>query len=72
MVPRLASSTFQVFWSLEEQLFKKFLINSSTLKSKTMFKSLLAIIARYGVLIREWSDLYYALLEVSMNKIELW
>ena len=31
-----------------------------------------AIIAKYGILISEWGDLYYALLEVSMNKIALW
>ena len=34
--------------------------------------SLLAIIAKYGVLIREWGGLYDTLLEVSMNKIALW
>ena len=33
---------------------------------------LLEIIANYGVLTREWSGLYYALLEVSMDKIALW
>ena len=33
---------------------------------------LLAIVAKYGVLISTWGGLYYALLEVSMNKIALW
>ena len=32
----------------------------------------LAIIAKYGVLIREKGGLYYALLKASMNKITLW
>ena len=34
--------------------------------------SLLAIVGKYGVRISEWSGLYFALLEVSMNKIALW
>ena len=33
---------------------------------------LLAIIAKCGVLIREWGNLYDALLEVSTNKRALW
>ena len=37
-----------------------------------MAVSLLEIITKYGVLISEWGGLYYALLEVSMNKIALW
>ena len=37
-----------------------------------MFKSVLATIAKYGILIREWRGLCYALLEVSINKIALW
>ena len=36
-----------------------------------MAVSLLEIITKYGVLISEWGGLYYALLEVSMNKIAL-
>ena len=35
-------------------------------------ESLLAIIAKYGILIREWGGLYYALLEIPMNKIGSW
>ena len=34
--------------------------------------SFLAIIIKYGVPINKWDALYYALLEVSMNKIALW
>ena len=30
------------------------------------------LVAKYGVLIRECGGLYYAFLEVSMNKIALW
>ena len=33
---------------------------------------LLANIPKFGVRIREWNGMYYALLEVSMNKIALW
>ena len=33
---------------------------------------LLGIIVKYDAPIREWGGLYYALLEVSMNKIALW
>ena len=33
--------------------------------------SLLGIIAKYGVLIREWGGLYYALLELFMYRIAL-
>ena len=36
------------------------------------FISLLAIIAKYDILIKKWDVLYYALLEVFMNKIALW
>ena len=35
-------------------------------------RSLLAIVAKYGVLVNEWCCLYYAFLGVSMNKITLW
>ena len=31
--------------------------------------TLLAIVAKYDILNREWDGLYYALLEMSMNKI---
>ena len=34
--------------------------------------SLLEIIAKYGVLIIEWGDLNYTLLELSIDKIALW
>ena len=34
--------------------------------------TLLEIIAKCGILISEWGGLYYALLEVSMDKIALW
>ena len=40
--------------------------------NKVSLDALLEIIAKYGVLINEWGDLYYALLEGSMNKITLW
>ena len=34
--------------------------------------TLLEISAKYCVLSREWGELYYAFLEVSMDKIALW
>ena len=34
--------------------------------------ALLAIIDKYGVLITQWTWLYQALSEVSMNKLALW
>ena len=34
--------------------------------------SLLAIVDKYGVTISQWTCLYQALLEVSMNTITLW
>ena len=40
--------------------------------SRLNSRSLLAIIDKYGGLLRQWAWLYEALLEVSMNKISLW
>ena len=34
--------------------------------------TLVAIIAKYGVLINKWGGLYYSLSKVSVNKITLW
>ena len=34
--------------------------------------SLVATIAKNGILIREWDGLCYALFDISINKIALW
>ena len=55
---------------IEEGKNIKFTEFSSLVYKRGKFKnSLLEIIAKYGVLFREWGGLYYALLEVSKNSI---
>ena len=64
------STTTIVFLSFLSAIH--FALSCHWYKKEKVDLALLTIIAKYGVLIREWDGLYYALLEVSMNKIALW
>ena len=51
---------------------RKYMSLISLIISINCTETLLAIIAKYGTLINDWDGLYYAVLEVSLQKIALW